>query len=329
MSQPSVMSPTRLPVPPSELLGAPAEPAADGWSAPLRIPYLHPFFFDHPLDHVPGMLTVCALLDLAGAAAGDQLDRAGRLGLSLAFPAICGLSRPTVLSVALDRSLAGRWQVRSVQDGVVTCAGWVQPTDGLAGVATGAERADRSSRCRPDLLHRTRLDNVLLGPPTSEPDAVAAALLHPPAGHYLTGFGCNGYSARGLIEAGRQFATMLVHQAVGKPPDTKMIWLAVEADLPCAPVAGVVVALRWQQRPRQHSGSRVRLEFDLVDRSSAAVLGSLAYSGRAISPAAYERFRAITTAASTVESAAGPGAGPDPAPEAGFTARCTPGGDRR
>src|SRR5260370_15480409 len=121
MSQPAVVSPTRLPVPASELVGAPAKPAADGWSAPLRIPYLHPFFFDHPLDHVPGMLTVCSLLDLAGAAVGDQLDHAGRrLRLSLAFPAICGLSRPTVLSVAPDRTLAGRLLVRAPHDSVVT-----------------------------------------------------------------------------------------------------------------------------------------------------------------------------------------------------------------
>jgi hypothetical protein len=346
MSQPTATSPTRRPVPASELLGAPLKPAADGWSAPLRIPYRHPFFFDHPLDHVPGMLTVCALLDLAGAATGGQLDRDGRrLRICLTFPAICGLVRPTVLSVTPDGTVPGRWLARSVQDGVVTCAGWLQPADGTAaGVpAAGEERADRSRRCRPDLLHRTRPDNVLLGPPAAEPGFVVASLLRPPAGHYLTGFGRNGYSARGLVEAGRQFATMLLHQAVGRALDTKMIWQAVEADLPGAPIVGA--ALRWPRRPPQFSGSRVRLAFDLVDRSSAAVLGSLAYSGRAISPAAYERFRAMSMsraaavlppvppagspAVSTVESAAAATVKPATTPGAGSAARRTAGGGQR
>lgn len=270
------------------LLGGPMSEAGGTWSAPLWIPGEHPFFFDHPLDHVPGVLTVFGLLDLLYLVTADH--RTGqRLLTQLTFPKMCDLGRPVLLSVTPDSGFPGGYFLRSVQDDATTCEGWLQFVDAIAPSApsVAADIADgQSGICPSALVHRARTENVLLGP-LPEPSEIVIPLRRPPAGHYLDGFAQDGYSARSAIEAGRQFTTLLIHKAAGKPLDTKHIWLGFSADLPLAPAAGMPVALRW--RTEQLKGSRVDLSFDLLNASSA-VTGSLRYQMMAVSEAAYCRF---------------------------------------
>ncbi|NEA28219.1 AfsA-related hotdog domain-containing protein, partial [Actinomadura bangladeshensis] len=59
-----------------------------------------PFYFDHPLDHVPGMLLFSGLLELAGRADGLRAGgrRPARVVAGLDFTRFCELDRGTTLS---------------------------------------------------------------------------------------------------------------------------------------------------------------------------------------------------------------------------------------
>src|SRR3954451_13757799 len=50
---------------PSEVLAAPGRREDGGWEVQLPVDESHQYFFDHPLDHVPGMLLLEGLIRLA------------------------------------------------------------------------------------------------------------------------------------------------------------------------------------------------------------------------------------------------------------------------
>jgi hypothetical protein len=277
----------------TDLIDDPPTPWGAGWTAALRIPEGHPFFFDHPLDHVPGILTLFGLFDLINAATPKRPDWCtGRLTAELAFPGMCVLDKAVMLSVIPDAKDADRYLLRAAQGDLTGCDGWLRIVGdtGFTGPPHGLNTA-RHTPCRPGLVNRVRRDNVLLGSPLGQ-ETIVASLVHPPAGHYLAEGWYQEYSVRRIIEAGRQFSTMILHHAAGKTQDCRFIWLGVRIDLPCAP-AGKVTALRW--RRERLVGNRVTVTAELVGNPATAVSGSVSYTVVTVSPAAYERFRLAGT----------------------------------
>jgi hypothetical protein len=275
------------------LIDEPPVPHGAGWSTALRIPENHPFFFDHPLDHVPGILTLFGLFDLINAATPKRPDWCtGRLTAELSFPGMCGLDEAVILSVMPDGEDADRYLLRATQGDLTGCDGWLRIVgDSGFAEAPHGRRIVRPSPCPPGLVNRVRMDNVLLGPPTGQ-ETVLASLVPPPAGHYLAEAGYQEYSVRGTIEAGRQFASMILHHAAGKAQDCRFVWLGARIDLPCAP-KGRVTALRW--RRERLVGNRITITAELVGTRATAVSGSVSCTVATVSPAAYERFRQAGT----------------------------------
>ncbi|WP_354641703.1 ScbA/BarX family gamma-butyrolactone biosynthesis protein [Kitasatospora camelliae] len=114
----------------------------------LHVDQTHPVFFDHPLDHVPGMLLLEAFRQATGCAAGRAtgrtVDELAMVGGRTAFTAFCELDAPTFLAVApvATAAVAGaatgagadleRWsfEVAAVQYGRVVATGemaWTVP----------------------------------------------------------------------------------------------------------------------------------------------------------------------------------------------------------
>jgi hypothetical protein len=154
----------------------------------------------------------------------------------------------------------------------------------------GGFPVDPDGPCPAELVHRVRPDNVLLGRPAEDPDGITVPVRRPPAGHYLSGSGRGGHSARGLVEAGRLFMTMLVHLAADRPLDTKLLLARLSADVPCVTPPGAALALRWRRRP--YAGRRITVAFDVLDRGSGALLGTSRYEVVAVTPEAYQHHRA-------------------------------------
>lgn len=287
MSQPARES---GPAAPESVVG-PMTATAEGWSAPLWIPDDHPFFFDHPLDHVSGMLTICGMLDVVTALAGGPIERGDRRMLvDLAFRGISDLDRPSEVLVS---EVDGRYLVRTEQGGASTCDGSVRLLDGIV-PRTGPTAVGEIEPCPRELVHRHLFENVMLGAPVESAEGITAPLLAPREGHYLDGFGGARHSVRGLIEASRQFFTVLLHRAADKPVGATTFWTRLGADLPCSPTTEDALSLRW--RRVGHKGTRITVAFDLVATGSDTALGSFEYHAVAVSAVAYRRFRARSAA---------------------------------
>jgi hypothetical protein len=253
-------------------------------TAALHVDQDHPFFFDHPLDHVPGMLLVASLLDLVR----EGVPVGSRLGLSLQFSTLCELDAPTELTATPERQ---GWSVAAVQGGRSVCEGTVavRPDTAPAPVISAP------SRCRvaAELVHRARRENVVLGEPEQLAGEVRAPIL-PPTG-YLAERGSGGYSALALVEAGRQLATLLSHTVDRHPLDTRLLWCGLDADLPVTLPGGAGLALRC--RPEPAKGRKLRYPAALVGAVDGRPHGSVEISCMAVSAASYRRFRARGRAA--------------------------------
>ncbi len=268
-------------------LTGPVRKTGPGWTAGLTVPREHPFFFDHPLDHVPGSLTICGLLDLAESVTGPA-GGAERLLLDLRFPAMGTLSGPVELGLAPAPGVPGQWSLLAQQADADICAGTLRRVAGLGRPATAPQPGDmRDSLCPQDLVHRVDEDNIVLGVPADAGDEVTAPAVPPRPGHYLD-HGGPAFSARSLIESSRQFFTVLEHWAAGWSYGTTVLWTAFHADLPASPPSPAY-SFRWVREPVKRS--KLDVSFDLLD-ADGVVAGRFDYVAVTVSAAAYERFRA-------------------------------------
>jgi hypothetical protein len=272
-----------------------------GWTADLQVDLKDPFFFDHPLDHVPGMLLACGLLAVARVASGDGPGRAAsarRIALSLAFGSFGETNSPVTLTASPgDGPASGTWKVRAAQEDRAVCEGDIALRDegvpaGLgssagpgSGISSGSPGAEP---IRADLVHRHRAENIVIGP--ARPDDLVVPVLPLPAGHFLTRPGAP--AAELLIEAARQFTTMLLIERLGAPGDGQFIWHRLTADLPCAGDAATPKALRAQiQKGR---GQRRDFHFEVTGTGSAANVcaGHIGIEASTMSMGAFRRIRA-------------------------------------
>ncbi len=240
-------------------------------------------FFDHPLDHVPGMVLVAGALDLIRDQAPEWIDAVdGRLRLSMTFDRMCELGPPVWLRgepVAADDGPA--WRLLGVQDGETVCRASVR-LGGTAAAASGAREGVVPAD--PALVHRHRPENVLLGGAVR---VERAAVLVPPPGHRLAGAGVHTPGA--LIESARQMATMLGHTAHEREADAQMLWLSLEADVPIGLPVAVPLELWWEFAPRR--GARAAYRFAVVDAESGEGYGRFEIGVHTLSRAGYLKRR--------------------------------------
>jgi hypothetical protein len=248
---------------------------------------------------VSGIQIICGVLDMVTKLSGEPLERDDRrLLVDLRFRGICDLEQPTRLDVTTD---GGGYGVRAAQNGVAITEGEFRLVDGVRATPVPAGgQGDAVELCAQELVHRHRIENVVLGAPVEDVDGIVAPLVRPSTRHYLSGFGGGRYSTRGLIEASRQFFTVLLHRAAAKPMGVTTFWMWLGADIPCSPANDTPLVFRWQRVA--HKGTRIKVGFDLVERDSGTVVGRFDYHAVAVSTAAYQRFRSITSTAGSRRS---------------------------
>jgi len=261
-------------------------------TALLLVDQTHPFFFDHPLDHVPATLLTAGLLELAGPP-GDPTG--GRVLLRLRVPTMAEFGAPVSLSAELPRSSPGRhWSVRVAQVGNLVAEGELRfdPDLDPEPAAAGGARSPAGLRPEPvqaELVHRRRPENVLLGAPRTRGEWLVAPLLPPPPGHYLSGREPVSGGIETLIEAGRQFGILYCH-VVAQRREQQILLLGVTADLPVLAPAGGGVTLRSRVETGHRSRGRLVTEY-LDGGPEGPRLGELAVDYLTVSEAAYRRLR--------------------------------------
>ncbi|WP_201777530.1 AfsA-related hotdog domain-containing protein [Streptacidiphilus jiangxiensis] len=267
----------------------------DGWLADLSVDQTDPFFFDHPLDHVPGMLLVCAMADLV--VVGADIPAAGRVKAAMTFRAMAELSPELELCVGQIED--ERRTVRIAQESTLVADGWVAFSSADKPVWPKRLAGSGHPPAQASLVHRMRPENVMIGDPVVADDQVTAAVVSPAEGHALSGRRPGVHRTEAVVEAGRQLSTWLPHRMGGWSLDTQMLWCGVTLDLPVGMPRSLPLTLRWQTAPIP--ADRAKFRFDVIaggdgvgDKGS--VVGSLIYASTVMRPEAYARLRANRSA---------------------------------
>jgi hypothetical protein len=258
----------------------------------LPVDRSHPMFFDHPLDHIPGMLMLSEAMRQVGKKGPAERRR---MAATFTFHKFAEFE-PAVETWMTPGETDGSWDSEMVQNGTVLCGGrFSTPNSG-----PWAEVADEVPDTNPDgwrppprvpasghLVRRSRSENVLLGQPASNEDLVRVALIDPPEGHYFRARAADARSAEEMVEAARQFATLLWIRDPGTKPEAQLVLNEVEFDLPCSLPRSALVELRWHRQAMR--GSRWRLVFEASAAGHA--FGTATVDFRGVSATAYRRLR--------------------------------------
>ncbi|GII82698.1 hypothetical protein Ssi03_06880 [Sphaerisporangium siamense] len=265
------------------------------WSAALAVDPGDPYFFDHPLDHLPGMALVSGLLDLLRATGAGLPERAGsRMALTLALPSFCELDAPVHLEATrlpADASgLPGARKVvlRARQFDRAVCEGeavFAPAAPVPEGTATGPDHPDQRDGT---LVHRHRAENVLVSGMIPDGSTRTVRVRRPADGHPLAAGPGEPARAEVVIDAARQFGTMICHVEHSLADDARLVLLSIEADLPGGVLADLY--LRWTWRPPVRGRSRMEIDVVAGDPAGEAC-GGVGLDYYAASPAVYRRLR--------------------------------------
>lgn len=193
---------------------------ADGWGAMATVDEGHPYYFDHALDHVPGILLLEAALQLTEVALAD-------LGLTTHQPCSLGVrfrrytEKQAPIRLSCQRDSAQRFTVRIEQAGQCVCEVEVGTTEAVQRphapvppATTGLPDSKWLHKARPEnrLVHELELRDGALGVVTAElPDT--HALSDGPAG---------SLSMLYFLEVARQCFMLVAHGKLAVPLGTPM-----------------------------------------------------------------------------------------------------------
>lgn len=248
----------------------------------LRVDPRDPVFFDHPLDHVPGMLLVVAGLEVAEHAA--MLQHAD-VSLSLTFAKFCELDAP--VSVTAARETGGN-RLTFIQSGRGIANGRLGRREtALPAELTPVPRLESGS-IPSELVHRTDVGNVAIGPLTVEPGRVWVRV-HDEAA--IGGIPPRASAVASVVEAARQFAIAILHSWGRQPMGAKMIFVGFSADLPTGlPHGRTARALSWQPTAPEQT-RKLRIDVHAIGRRASKV-GSVVIASRCVDDVEYAQLRA-------------------------------------
>ncbi|MEU7580361.1 AfsA-related hotdog domain-containing protein [Streptomyces sp. NPDC041068] len=260
-----------------------------GATARLVVDKEDPFFFDHALDHVPGILVIAGLLDLIRTQSAEPRPD-GRIKVSLDFAKFC--EPDDDITVSVSPSAAG-----TEEEPAWELAATVGTSTAVSGTAVLHHKsAERFVPAAPEqrgeglaaaeLAHRERPENALLGAAWWADDRLFARAQRPPVGHPL-----RTRPLVELIESARQFVTLIGHAGYERPIGDKFILCALEVDIPLGLAPGEV-SMEWVRKPVD--GRRYPLTARLF-RSSGDDLdeevGSARFDTMIVNPRQYQTIR--------------------------------------
>jgi beta-ketoacyl synthase-like protein/A-factor biosynthesis hotdog protein len=266
--------------------------------ATMIIDEQHPYFFDHPLDHVPGILLIEGALQLVEVASSDPdvfVD-----GVRVRFKRYAEKAPPIALQAVPDAG-EQRWTVTMEQLGQIACECQVSVARLPArdvwdrAVAAGAALPTQS------LLHKSREENVLVGALEDHPDGLRARTLPIPAGHCFSDGHPDRLSMLYFLEVGRQCLMLVAHTRLGVPLGLPMSLVSLEfhLDAPIPRHAPLVLVPQAHAEPWNGIIQTSRFEMQLHRARSdgdgvgapGAALGRVAIVAQVIDKQLYHRQR--------------------------------------
>lgn len=150
----------------------------------LRVDRDHPFFFDHPLDHVPGLLLLEGAVQLAQRDA-TQAQFVSRI--SARFIRYALFETPIQLTRETFPTERGqKYRIGIDQAGQPRARIEVDMSNFTMSARTVSREAKALSPCPRQALNKLRAENVLIAMPDLDPPRISARLLPPPSDCLLT-----------------------------------------------------------------------------------------------------------------------------------------------
>jgi hypothetical protein len=248
-----------------------------------RVDLGDPVFFDHPLDHVPGMLLAVAMLELAEH--GSMLEP-DNVTFRLTFTKFCELGAP--VEVTATREAGGTSRIEFIQSGRSIAKGLLAQHDTQPLIERAPVPALGDGPISSELVHRADLRNIAIGPLTIEDGRVWTRVREQ---GLITGLPPRAGAVASILEAARQFATAILHRWGEHPLGIKMIFVGLTAEVPTAvPLGHVVQALSWQVAPPEQT-RKLRIDVHAVG-DQASKVGSILMASRCVDGAEYAQLRA-------------------------------------
>lgn len=190
----------------------------DGWQATLNVDKSHPYFFDHPLDHVPGILLIEGALQLVEQAA---VVNAGQFinDMQVRFLRYVGKSAPVTLW--LGEAQGGTWALLIKQQKQTVCR--LQFTLTALPPDAPPETVRDVTPCpRADLLHKHRRENVLVSSLFDAHEQYSVLTTRVPQEHFFASRDVNHLSMVYFLEIARQCYMQIAHDVMRVPTGTPM-----------------------------------------------------------------------------------------------------------
>ncbi len=246
--------------------------------AALSVDEEDPFFFDHPLDHVPAMLLLDTCLHNAvRSTAGSVRVHSARFR----FRKFCEKDLPADVTVSSAGPNPLSHEVSVTQNGAVVCDGQITlvPGDELSWplLRADARRADKR------LVHKQLDDRVLVGPIQREENGHAVAIggAIPRAGRPPL------HPVVPLVEAARQAGIMTLHEVSEVPVGWQFVVTRLQVDLPGGGDRRGATTLRYGTW--RLNGPLFVVPAEVV--SGGRVVGNISFSGRVMPLSDYHRLR--------------------------------------
>lgn len=270
------------------------ERQADGWGAMAIVDEGHPYYFDHALDHVPGILLLEAALQLTEVALADLGQGAHQpCSLGVRFRRYTEKQEPIRLSCQQDSTQ--RFTVRIEQAGQCVCEVEVGTTEAVQRPHSPVAAAT-TGLPEPKWLHKARPENRLVHELELRGGALGVVTADLPNTHALSDGPAGSLSMLYFLEVARQCFMLVAHGKLAVPLGTPMNLVDLRFSLNAPIPRHGRLWLSPSFSPVEWTGTTrtSKVTMQLCDANGA--FGQASIVSQAIAPEAYAAQRQTETA---------------------------------
>jgi 3-hydroxymyristoyl/3-hydroxydecanoyl-(acyl carrier protein) dehydratase len=199
--------------------------------AQLVVNEAHPYFFDHPLDHIPGILLLEGVLQLIELAMPPLSGRVAYVKtLNIKFQQY--VQKQGVIDLHLEQDKDPHvFNAKVMQAGKLMCTCILGMTYSSA-FETSPAGEFTATRCRDKaLLHKAREENVIVSDMSAFAQGLSVDTLKLPDDHFFQEGDPEHYSMVYFLEVARQCYMQIAHSYLRIPLNTPMNLLALSFTL--------------------------------------------------------------------------------------------------
>ena len=242
-----------------------------------------PYFFDHPLDHVPGILLLAGIQELLAIISGSEHGPGSRPGcfiksIKLTFLKYCEKDFPAFIKIH-RKKIQGHdvfYQGKIIQKQREVCL-FSLGTGRIKGVITRKNSAKVILLKDKKLIHKHRRENVFISSLKEVNNLTfTGELANPGETHYLGRESEEYLSMLYVLEVTRQYIMLLAHSVFNIPMGIPMILLSLEASLSRPVSKNTELKMIWtRDNPDRNPDLRKAVSLEPVLVENSEIIGRI------------------------------------------------------